>query len=490
MRIATSVLSLFCLVASSAECLRVLQAVGYRPQRGYFKLYLGLYFWILAAVQAAAVTLDVLLDFGCYLNLGLFVLLAVGTNAVRRKSPLKLTKRALRILIAELVLLAPLCLFVNAAWFVWLLPVTMLAAWAICLPIDALVARHYIRLAIGKLRQSSVKVIAITGSYGKTSVKDMLTALISDSIAPSGSCNTPLGIAAYINKTDLGGAKYLILEFGARKRGDIAELCRLYKPTFGIVTGVCAQHLSTFKTLDNVISAKRELVENLPREGFCVVNAADKIARTFAENAVGVCAKYLSDDRMSVVTDTVGFDGTHLGISLGGDIFQAVLPQIADHIADTLAMCLQMATRLGQDRQVTLRNIAKVQPTPHRLQLIRGADCYILDDSYNGSVVGVESCCKTLAKFDCPKVVITQGLVECGGERRQMNVNVGKMLGEACNVAVVLGRNAKYLAEGLAQTNCSILRAKSLQQAVTLAVPYAQGGILLFQNDLPDVVGI
>ncbi len=487
MRVATSVLSLICLVAASTECLRVLQATGYKPQRGYFKLCLSPYFWALLAVQAAAIALD-LADFGLYVNLGIFALFATITNAVKRKSPLKFTKRAVRILIAELFVLAPLCVFVNCAWFVWSLPVTILAAWAICLPIDALVARHYIRLATNKLRQSAVKVVAITGSYGKTSVKDMLAALLSDSIAPSGSCNTPLGIAAFINKTELKGAKFLILEFGARKRGDIAQLCQLYRPTFGIVTGVCAQHLSTFKTLQNVIQAKRELVENLPENGFCVLNASDKIAASFAD--CGICAKYLSCDGLSIDIQRTDFDGTHLQIVANGESFSVCLPQIADYVPDTLAMCCQTALRLGQDLQTTLRNVAKVRPTPHRLQLMAGANCHIADDSYNGSLAGVASSCKTLNKFRCPKAVITQGLVECGRYRREMNVSVGKMLGETFDAAVVLGRNGKFLAEGLSQTNCKILHAKNLQQAVTLAAPYAQGGILLFQNDLPDVANI
>ena len=109
-----------------------------------------------------------------------------------------------------------------------------------------------------------------------------------------------------------------------------------------------------------------------------------------------------------------------------------------------------------------------------------------MDDSYNASIVGVTSCCETLKKFDCVKVVITQGLVECGRKRRKLNTLCGELLGNACCVAVVLGRNGKYLTEGLLMTDCKVLTARNLTQAVQLATPYAQGGILLFQNDLPD----
>ncbi|MCX4286280.1 MAG: hypothetical protein OSJ68_03145, partial [Clostridia bacterium] len=108
-------------------------------------------------------------------------------------------------------------------------------------------------------------------------------------------------------------------------------------------------------------------------------------------------------------------------------------------------------------------------------------------DSYNGSVAGIESCVKTLSNFSCVKTVITQGLVECGKQRKQMNIQCGRLLGGACDVAIVLGKNSKFLASGLSETNCKTVFAKNLKRAVELAQPYIQGGILLFQNDLPDV---
>lgn len=476
------------LAAASAECFRALQATGYRPQRGYFKVCLSRYYLLLAAVQVAAVLVDVFVDFAYCVNAALFAVTALGLTLVKRKSPLKITTRLARMWAVQCVLLCALCVFVNAAYWVWLLPFIAAASWAICLPIDVAVNRRYIKLAQKKLFNSCVKVVAITGSYGKTSVKDMLSALLNDSLAPSGSCNTPLGIAAFINKTNLDNVRYLVLEFGARKRGDIALLCKLYKPNFGIVTGVCAQHLSTFKNIDNIVATKRELVECLPQDGFCVLNQSDGTAVQF-ENS-GVCAKYMSRFGLTATAKKVDTNGTLLSVSCGEFTRQATLPQISDYVVDTFCMCSQMCLRLGQDFETTWANVGKIKPTPHRLQFIQGANIYILDDSYNGSVAGVESCCKTLAKFRCPKAVVTQGLVECGKSRREMNVYCGTLLGKVCDVAVVLGKNANYLAEGLRTTSCRVLFASSLNEAVRLATPFAYGGILLFQNDLPDSVGL
>ncbi len=474
----------FLLVVLSFECLRVLQSTGYRPERGYLKVLLTPYFLALVLTETAAV---LMYCYGLpeYSVTALYFAVACPCTFIKRKCPLKFTKRILRLLVAETAVLFVLCFFVGNAFFAACLPVIALWAWAVCLPIDKAIATHYLKKACKKLEESNVTVVAVTGSYGKTSVKDMLTALLDDAVSPNGSCNTPLGIAGFINKTDLYYAKYLILEFGARQRGDITELCNLYKPKFGIVTGVCAQHLSTFKNIDNVIAAKRELIEYLPPNGVCVLNDRDKIAESFA--CVGECGKIMSHDNLTVTVDKVDFSGTTLSVARGKLVKKVTLPQITEYVSDTFAMCLQTALVLKQSFTKTVSRAVFVKQTAHRMELIKTERCYLIDDGYNGSIAGIQSCVKTLSNFNCSKVVITQGLVECGKKRKEMNVECGRLLGSACDVAVVVGQNAKILSAGLSETACKVICAKNLQKAVALAQPYINGGILLFQNDIPDV---
>lgn len=471
--------------ALSYECFRQLQGLSYRPQRGYYKLLLSPYFAVLALIQGAVLAVY-FCDFPQYISTILYAVAAVVFAAIPRKSPLKFTKRILRMLVVELAISFVLCYFDVVMFAVIALPCVPLCALAVCLPIDIGVARHYLKKAQLKLAKSDVTVIAITGSYGKTTVKDMLAAILDDAVTPAGSCNTPLGIAGFINKTDLYYAKYLILEFGARRRGDIEELCKLYRPKFGIVTGVCPQHLSTFKTLDNVIATKRELVENLPSNGVCVLNSADELALSFVN--AGVCQKTASCDDLSVKLDKITVDGSHLSVSYGKTTKQIVLPQITAHVVDSFAMCLKMCLTLKQSFTKTLALTSNVKQTPHRMEISKAANCYIIDDGYNASITGIRSATNTLSHFTQTKVVITQGLVECGKRRRELNVECGKMLGEACDVAVVLGANNKFLDEGLRQTKCKVIFAKKLKQAVELAQPYLSGesSLLWFQNDLPD----
>ena len=470
----------------SFECLRILQACSYKPKRGYFKIFASKYFAFNVIVQVLCLLCFYLLQRWC-----VTICLAVAsilTFFVKRKCPLKFTKRIVRILFVQVAVLFCACHFVCSAYFVILLPVIALASCAICLPADLLIAKYYLKKAVQRLSQSGITVIAITGSYGKTSTKDMLTTLLDGAIAPTGSCNTPLGIANFINKTDFSQYKFLILEFGARQIGDIRELCTLYKPKYGIITGICEQHLSTFKTLGNIVKTKGELVEFLPSDGVCVFNSDNQLVNNFLQ--LGRCKKVLTNSRLisNVNTNLHG-----ISFELGGENQNYIvnLPQISHYIIDTFLTCFEMCNLLGQDVDLTVKNCSKIQQTSHRMQIVHNGSFYIVDDAYNANIKGVESCCETLAKFDNYKIVLTQGIVEGGRKQRQFNEQCGKMLGVTFDVVIAIGKYAKHISTGAKQGKSQVVVAKSLFEATKLLRNYTKPNcIVVFQNDLPDVISL
>ncbi|MGN1040474.1 MAG: Mur ligase family protein [Candidatus Fimimonas sp.] len=479
--------ALWCALAlcgCSLECLRVLQSASYKPKRGYFKVLISWYFAILCVLQLfswlwwAYFPNEVLL---CCV----YTLVALILRFLPRKSPLKFTKRICRIVTAQFLLLFAACIFGLHYWVV-LLPFVSLLSFAICLPVDFSINRKYLRSAQRKLQTSGLEVIAITGSYGKTSLKSMLCAVLEGAISPKGSCNTPLGIAKFVNSTSLQEHKYLVLEFGARQRGDIAQLCKLFNPKYGVVTGVCEQHLSTFKTFQNVVATKRELVESLPSNGFCVL--CDESVRSFVQ--VGNCAKIekpqIEIDNLHVTPKGLQFTATYNGR------FEVNLPLISPYSAQNFAICATVCNLLGQSFEKTLQNVGKIRQVPHRMEIIFNGKFFIIDDSYNASIRGVESCCDVLSRLEGQKVAISQGIVEGGKKQRELNKQCGKLLGKVCNVVIVLGKNAAELEKGAKScSNCTVLHAKSLQSAVQLVQGYlSQNDFLLFQNDLPDVVNV
>ncbi len=470
------------LTALSTECFRILQSCSYKPQRGYLKIYLSSYALFLLIVQIVALL--------CYFLLPKWIVTVIFAVAVlfvlskKYKCPIKYTKRILRMLIAQLVVMFCLCHFDCGVFLVIVLPFVTLVSWLICLPIDCIIANYYLKLATKKLSQSDIEVIAITGSYGKTCTKDMLFALLDGVVAPSGSCNTPLGIASFINKTDFSGYKYLILEFGARNVGDIDSLCKLFLPKYGIVTGICPQHLSTFKTLNNIIKTKGELVQNLPKAGFCVLNGADQNLRSLID--FGTCTKVITDKKFIYNFQTT-LNGATFDVAYNDVIHSIHLPQVARYVVDTFLICFYTCILLGQSSDVTIANCRKIVQTPHRMQTSFNGSFWIVDDAYNANIKGVENCCNTLSQFDNFKIVLTQGIVEGGRQKKQLNEQCGKLLGKTFDVIIAIGKYAKEISSG-ASGDCKVICAKTLAQGVAMLQNYVRSNcIVLFQNDLPDV---
>ena len=480
------VLDALLLTAISLECFRILQSCSYKPQRGYFKIFASVYFLVLIFTQVLTVLCHFLWQRWCATVL--FGIATAVSVFKKRKCPLKFTKRIVRMLVVQLVLIFVLCHFVGSCYFAMALPIIAVVSWLICLPVDGIIANYYLKKAVKKLSQSGITVVAITGSYGKTCTKDMLATLLNDSIAPSGSCNTPLGIAKFVNSTDLSPYKHLILEFGARNVGDIQKLCKLFQPICGIVTGICEQHLSTFKTLGNIVKTKGELVENLPQKGFCVLNSNDSNTQSLSQ--VGVCRKVLTD-KSAIQNQQTTLQGTQFVVKHNGQLYQICLPQISNYIVDTFLMCFEMCKNLGQDVVSTVNNCQKVAQTPHRMQILHNGTFYIVDDAYNANIKGISNCCITLSHFDNYKIVLTQGIVEGGKLQRTLNERCGQMLGAHFDVVIAIGKYANHILKGANNCNCKVVYAKNLAEGTRLLQRYTKPNcIVLFQNDLPDVVSL
>ena len=129
------------------------------------------------------------------------------------------------------------------------------------------------RRIIGEM--PSLKVVGITGSYGKTSTKHYLNRILSEQfnvVMTPGSFNTPMGVTRTIREMLKPYTEIFICEMGAKQRGDIKEICDIVHPQYGIITAVGEQHMESFKSIENVQRTKFELADALPADGFCVVN--------------------------------------------------------------------------------------------------------------------------------------------------------------------------------------------------------------------------
>lgn len=362
-------------------------------------------------------------------------------------------------------------------------------------PLEELIKGFYIKKAKKKLMKcTNLKVIGITGSFGKTSVKNILFDLIKDdykTVKTQGSYNTPMGFTKVILNDLSINDEILILEYGADKVHDINKLCKIIKPNYSIITGVTNQHLKTFKSLDNIISTKYELAQNTKEDGEVVFNG---------DNSVTLDYYYKTNKKASLVSTTrlnnsclyaenivVSIEGTEFDLVFGENSYHCKTKLLGKHNVLNILLAIKMAQILGLSFQKIIEKLGEVNQIPHRLSLIESGGRYILDDSFNANPKGVECALNVLKVFPKKKIVITSGLVELGEKAYEENYKLGKML-QKVDVVIIVGKiNLKALKEGLRGGKNIVFYKESLGEALkTLDGIFFEKDCVLFLNDLPD----
>ena len=349
----------------------------------------------------------------------------------------------------------------------------------------------FIRAAADKLRRSGTKIIAITGSFGKTSCKNILYALLNGSFnvaMTEENRNTPMGIALSIDSLT-GKEDYFICEFGARKKGDIEKLCSYFLPDIGIITGVCEQHSGVFGSLQVIYNEKFLLAKNIKEGGFCAFGNnlyAKKMYREYVGNkiSVGACEDIYAEN----VCRSVGKTTFNLHIH---EKCQTVCTCLCGKQAlENLLLCVAVADKMSVPAEVIFERISDVKQTPHRLEYSCANGVHILDDSYNSNTVGVRYALEYLSVCPSPRIVIAQGVVELGIRQREENIHIGEEIASVADHVILSGINKKAIKNGLKRKKykgtimiCRGLKnvKKKLKQVVR------PGATVLFQNDLPDI---
>lgn len=386
---------------------------------------------------------------------------------------------ALSLTVLALSLLSPLFLALSAV--IWL-------------PYDRFSYRRSIKRCKKKLSAyPDMITIGITGSYGKTSVKNILQKMLSvkyRTIATPLSYNTPLGICKAVKDVD-SSTEIFIAEMGAKKIGDIKELCEIIRPDVGIITGICGQHLETFLSVENIKKAKNELIEALPLDGYAFFSSDSEGSeelfskcgkRKFIAGASGgeVYAKSVKEEK----------DGTRIELVIGGKSYALKTSLRGRGNAGNICLAASVALKFGVKAEQIVACAERLKPVPHRLEVIRANGVIVIDDSYNANIESVKSAAEVLKAFDGKKIVVTPGIVECGDNGEALNERAGKILAQAADEIIAVGYNAPFIANG-AKGIKRVSEVKNLEGAKELLqAKLGRGDAVLFLNDLPDKFGV
>lgn len=531
-----AVLIAVCMYFSSMKFLLVLQQSGYRGKR-YFKwvknpqtpylsrlmllcLLAFLFFCVLSVTFKPIVDntatsyigfLAYLLFFGIYIN---------TERSVNVKVPLKKTKRLVRLAVVYLLVLTAVIFgvivllnylaFVIGSEIVAVLRYSLLCAMPIFIPyllflsygimepFETVQRRYHIKKATAKIESTDVIKIGITGSYGKTSVKEILKTILSQKyrvLATPQSYNTPLGIALTTKNLDTTHDVF-ITEMGARCKGDIKSLAEMVKPTYAVITGVNTQHLETFLTYENILDTKYELIESLPSDGKAFFSSDNDGAKELCNrfNGEKFVAGINGDDNFVYASDVVTEKtGTEFMLNVKGEEpVKCKTVLLGKHSISNICLAVAVAYKLGMSVSEIVSGIGRIVSVDHRLELVpNNKNVVIIDDSYNSNVDGVLAAMDVLEMFEGRKIVVTPGLVELGKEENVANLQMGKILASHADVVIITGKqNAEMLINGMVDGGMNkenIIYAKSLKKGnEELNAILKEGDVVLFENDLPD----
>ncbi len=372
---------------------------------------------------------------------------------------------------------APLCLLPNFFFII------LTGANTVMLAYENPHNRAYIRRARRALHESDCIKVGITGSFAKTSVKNIAATILSVKyrvIATPASYNTPIGLGRAIKENGLD-CDIFLAEMGARREGDIRELCSMVNPEYGIVTGICPQHLQTFGTMKAIIREKGELA--------AAVKKACVVGKTAIEAGIRGSVEAERDFAAEDVVCTT--EGTKFTLRLGEERIAVETKLLGSVAAEDIALGAALAHALGLSAKEIKAGIALIEPVPHRLQKLEENGLVILDDTYNSNIEGAKAAVETLRLFPNKKYVVTPGLVELGHIEGRANAQFGaSLVGLDAVILVgetlVLSVRKGYLEAGGDAQKLRVVPTLSAAQKL-LKEELAAGDCVLFLNDLPDL---
>jgi len=346
--------------------------------------------------------------------------------------------------------------------------------------------------------------VAITGSYGKTSVKFAVRDVLSQRypvLATPGSFNTPMGISKVINNDLNDDHRMLVLEMGIRHPGDIAELTDIARPDIAVVTSIGVAHLESMGSIEAIAREKLTLLDALPTGGTAVVNGDDQ---RVVDGARSKRTERLEGINLFVVSTEAGKgdcwaedieygpDGARFDVVLStGERAEVRTSLLGRHNVLNMLLAVGVGLTAGLRLRQAVRGADRMEPVPHRLSLRHENGLTIIDDAFNSNPVGAANAVEVLGSMSGRRIIITPGMIELGQQEAQLNRVFGTQIAASADDAVLVGpERTRPIKEGLLnagfpEERIHIVRTlfEAREWLSRNAVP---GDTVLYENDLPD----
>lgn len=429
----------------------------------------------------------------------------IYTNRVKRMT-VTLTILYLCFIVASHFLPAAIGLALSGLIVTFSYGIVLKANW-LNKPIEAHINNGFIKDARKRLKANpNLIVIGVTGSYGKTSVKNILHQLLSQKynvLMTPESYNTLMGVVRTVRERLLPTHEVFIVEMGAKQTGDIKEICDLVHPAIGIITSIGPQHLDTFKSIENVQKTKGELFKGVQSGGKIYINYNDPLimgleprsdvdVSYFGLEDAAVCPK----DQNYYSASSIYLDqkGTHFTCKTSTGSNEAMTSKLLGaHNIGNMIGGIAIASDLGIQLKRLNTLLYDIEPVEHRLSYRKtGLNYTIIDDAFNSNPVGSKNALQVLKEMaGNKKIIITPGMIELGDQQYTLNKAFGTAIAEVCDHTILVGpKQTKAIQDGLQEAGypeAQLTIAQNLQSAfATLNQLVEENDVVLLENDLPD----
>ena len=347
--------------------------------------------------------------------------------------------------------------------------------------------KGYAKLAYTKLmNRQNLRIIAITGSYGKTSTKNFVAQILQQQFkvyATPRSVNTLKGLVSDININLDSDCQIYIAEAGARNRGDIAAISQLLQQHYGIIGKIGKAHIEYFKDIQTTIQTKFEMLHS-KRLIKAFVQKDNEYPKDFSPIYTENLKKIIAYPPEIKYTEST-LDGTKFCMYIDSAWIEFETSILGTFNIDNIAVAILLAKEFGMEISKIQKAVATLTPIPHRLQKILTPHKIILDDSFNGNLEGMSEAIRLSSLHNGRKVIVTPGLVESDEES---NSTLAKYIDSVFDLVIITGDlNAKILDTYITKPKKILLKNKSDLESI-LATTGQQNDLVLFANDAPSYV--
>ncbi len=343
--------------------------------------------------------------------------------------------------------------------------------------------------------RTDLKIVGITGSFGKTSVKDFLFEIMrtdSEVVKTPESYNTVFGIKKVMEYEITRKTKIFLCEMGAYTRGEIAELCIMAPPDYAVLTAIGTQHLERFGSLENTTLGKFELVDAVdPTKA--LVNLDNELIeiRINLEKYKDIKTYSIENSNADFYIKSKKLSGglTSFDLCWENKNYTFTTKLFGSSNLSNLVGAIGMALILKAPYKQIKERVSSILPSPHRLELKKIGSCTLIDDAFSSNEQGFTNIISDLKKLPGKKAIITPGIVELGNKTVEVHKKLGSQMSDVFEDIYLVGKSERTgaIIEGLGPKSAYKIIENDTNLWKIIEKLAADHDWILLENDLTDI---